>query len=148
MKKAIFILLALLLNVFVFLHAQDTNVTEAPQKPSKEDFFHTWVTERVEGKNKISIEITFNETNFIHIQTLNNRNRGRTTQNFEILNWEEVVNTYTEIEEYPNGFKISSKETKNGAVSNFAMFINANKTKYLSVIDLGFHTQYDTYMKK
>jgi hypothetical protein len=145
MKKTNLVLLILLLNVSVFVSAQDTN-TEVPQKPSKEDFYHTWVTERVEGKTKYFIENTFiNESSMTNVITILRR---KTIQNFTISSWEEVVNTYKDIEEYPDGFKISSKENKNGAVSITAMFINADKTKYLSVIDLGFYTQYDIFTKK
>jgi len=141
MKKSNLILLIVLINISAFVYAQENNI----QKPSKEDFYYTWITERVEGKTKTTIENTFNETTYNNITTISKR---KTTLNFTILNWEEAVNTYKNIEEYPYGFKISSKETKNGAVSNFAIFINADKTKYLSVIDLGFYTQFDIFTKK
>jgi len=144
MKKLLFCFLTLYVSVFVF--AQDANVTEPPQKPSKEDFYYTWVTERIEGKNKYSIEIIFlNESSY----TYDPNYFGGIKQNFTILKWEEAVNTYTNTEEYPYGFKISAKSTKKtGGVSNFAVFINADKTKYLLVMDLGFYTQYDIYTKK
>lgn len=138
------IIVMFLLCISIFVSAQNTN-TKFSQKPSKEDFYHTWTSERIEGKTKTTIEITFNESAYIHTTTLS---RKKTIQNFTILNWEEVVNTYDNSEEYPYGFKISSKETKNGSVSNFAMFINADKTSFLSVIDLGFFIQYNIYTKK
>jgi len=130
----------------VLVSAQDASVPEAPQKPSKEDFFHTWVTERNEGKTKYTIEDTFiDESSYISVLTISRR---KTTSNYLILSWEEIVNTYTDAEEYPYGFKISAKEKNNKATSIFAVFINVDKTKYLSVIDLGFITQYDIFTKK
>jgi hypothetical protein len=89
--------------------------------------------------------MTIDELTCISVTTIARR---KTTLNFVISSWEEAVNTYTDIEEYPFGFKVTSKETKNGSVSISALFINADKTKYLSVIDLGFYTQYDIFTKK
>jgi len=130
--------------MFIFVSAQDVINTETSQKPLKEDFFYTWVTNGVSGKKKYSSEITFlNESSYFITTTFT-----RTKQNYVISSWEEVENTYTESEEYPYGFKISSKDTKFHIESIFAMFLNVDKTKFLAVIDQGANTQYYIYTKK
>jgi hypothetical protein len=139
MKKLIFCLLTLYVSAFI--SAQDANVTETPQKPSKEDFYHTWTAKIA----KMSFETTFiNESSYIQIT----RYMIKETQNYSIISWEEAVNTYTEVEEYPYGFNISAKDTKYNSILKFAVFMNADKTKYLSVIDMGFSIQYAIYTKK
>jgi hypothetical protein len=144
-KKTIFILLFFMLNMSLFVFAQDENATKATQKPLKEDFFHTWVTEGGKGLSKNSTEITFNnETSY----TLVTGSLFKTKQTFIISSWEEIVNTYSDTDEYPYGFKISSKEDNNRSQNFFSMFINADKTKYLSVMALGDYIQYNIYTKK
>jgi len=139
MKKTNLVILALLLSLSVYVSAQEV------QKPSKEDFFHTWVTERIDGKTKYSIEISFiDEAAYTHKTTL----LLKTTQNFIISKWEEATNTFDNTEEFPYGFKIYSKESKNRAESIFYMFINKDKTKFLSLINFGDYKQYDIFIKK
>jgi hypothetical protein len=138
MKKTILALLVFLLNLPIFISAQDV------QKPSKEDFFHTWVTEGGRGLSKYSVEITFNnESSYILVTG----SLIKTKQTFIISSWEEVVNTYADADEYPYGFKISAREDNNRSQNFFSMFINADKTKYLSVMGLGDYIQYNTYTK-
>jgi len=145
-KTLFFIALTLFFNVSAFVYSQDAVGSEASKKPSKEDFFHTWGTERIEAKTKYTIDITFkNELSYVSVLTFNKR---KTVQNYLISSWEEMTNTYKDAEEYPCGFKISAKEDNNRSYDVFAMFINADKTKFLCVMDLGFYTQYDIYTKK
>jgi len=143
MKKQNLILLALFINLSVLVSAQGTN----PQKPSKEDFFHTWVTKGGTGLSKYSFEVTFiNESLYVFVNT---GSLIKTKQNFIISRWEDTVNKYIDTDEYPYGYKIFSKEDNNRSESNFFVFINADKTKYLSVIDLGeFGIQSHIYTKK
>jgi hypothetical protein len=147
MKKTTLISLLLLLNMSVIVSAQDTATVQASQKPSKEDFFYTWKTSGGSGLSKYSFEVTFNnELSYILVNT---SSIFKTKQTFIISKWEETINTYTDYaEEYPYGFKIFSKEDNNRSENNFTMFINADKTKYLSVINLGDYIQYQVYTKK
>jgi len=143
MKKLLFCLLTFYVSLFVF--AQDANVTESSQKPSKEDFYYTWTTQAGSGLGKGFYETTFNESTYVQVA------HGMLTpfkskQKYAILKWEEAVNTYEEAEEYPYGFILSVKNTN--SVEKFSIFMNADKTKYLYVFDFGSYTQYYTYTKK
>jgi len=146
MKKTNFIFLALLLNISVFVSAHDGDAAEEPQKPSKEDFFHTWITEGIVGKTKYSNEVTFlNESSYVlYIPNI----LVKVKQNYVISKWEEALNIFDNAEEYPYGFKIYAKEIKNNADMIFYMFINADKTKYLSILNFGDYKQYHIYTKK
>ena len=143
MKKLLFCFLTLYVSVFV--SAQDADVTEIPQKPLKEDFYHTWVTEAGSGLGKGFYETTFNESTYVQVA------RGmlspiKSNQKYAILSWEEAVNTGEDAEEYLYGFKISVKNTN--SVERFSIFMNSDKTKYLYVFDFGSYTQYYIYTKK
>jgi hypothetical protein len=130
MKKTTLISLLLLLNVSVIVFAQDATTAQASQKPSKEDFFHTWITSGGSGLSKYSFEVTYNnELSYVMVSG----SLVKTRQTFIISKWEEAVNTYEYTEEYPYGFKIISKEDNNRSQNTFSVFINSDKTKYLAV---------------
>jgi len=146
MKKQNLILLALFINISVLAFAQETDTAVNLQKPSKEDFYFTWTTKSGTGLSKYSFEITFlNESSYILINT---GSLFKTKQNFIISRWEEAVNTYTDTDEYPYGYKIFSKEDNNKSQNIFSVFINADKSKYLSVIVFGDYIQSNVYTKK
>jgi aspartyl aminopeptidase len=145
MKKINLVFFVLFLNVSVFVSAQNANAA-TPQKPSKEDFFHTWVTQGGEGLGKYSCEVTFkNESSYTLIFT---HIILKPKLNYIILKWEEAVNTFDYAEEYPYGFIIRYKEDNNRSEGNFYMFINADKTKYLVVSVIDLIAQYNIYTKK
>jgi len=146
MKKTNLIFLILLLNISVFISAQDVNVTEDFQKPSKEDFFHSWFSEYITGKSKYFFEITYlNESSYIFTTSFL---FTKTKQNYVISKWEEASNIFDYVEEYPYGFKIYAKESNNRSEMIFYIFINNEKTKYLSVNNFGDYRQYYIYTKK
>jgi len=147
MKKTNLIFLALLLHISVFVSAQDGGAAEEPQKPLKEDFFHTWVTEAIIANKIYSFEVTYlNESSYV---LTSGYGLVKIKQNYAISKWEEALNVFDGAEEYPSGFKIYAKETKNNTNVVFYMFINADKTHYLSVaIALGGNTEYHIYRKK
>jgi len=144
MKKLIFSFLTLYVSAFIF--AQDANAT----KPTKEDFFYTWVTTMNEEKTRLggktTVEITFlNESSYTYF----NKALYKTPkQNYTISSWKEAVNTYQDVEEYPYGFRISFKPSKKSQPPDIAVFMNADKTKFLYVLDIGFYTDLEIYIKK
>jgi len=145
MKKTIIIFLALLLNVSILISAQESNTTDI-QKPSKEDFYYTWVSKSGTGFSKFDFEVTFKESSYLLV---NITATLKFKQNYVISRWEEAVNTFVDTDEYPYGFKIFSRENGTGPQNDFYIFINADKTKYLSVFSsvLGDDIQSRIYIK-
>jgi len=139
MKKQNLILLALFITISVLAFAQETDTAVNLQKPSKEDFYFTWTTNKG--------EVTYKESSYTLISIIF---PYRIKQNFIISRWEEAVNTYTDTDEYPYGYKIFSREKGTGPQNDFYIFINADKTKFLSVSYSGFGDNFQSqiYIKK
>jgi len=166
MKKSNLFLFALFINLSVLVSAQDASVAEAPQKPSIEDFFHTWTLEKcfylktnsrtnkiekVEVKIDFSYNINYLNESFFVVSIKPGIKYGLFTSttelNYTISNWEEAANTFTDVEEFPFGFKVYSIDLKEGKTSESYIFMNSDRKKYISLSDVKGTTELAIFKK-